>query len=108
MITRNTAVAEVITPTTIGVKYHPGHYLQPTGDRTVNGYLMKQAYSEINNNPALVGLQLHIKWADIENDNGTINYTLVRDHLNKLSANNGKKRLIIFLTQPLTIEVMFQ
>lgn len=88
----------IVTGTTKGVKFHPGHYIAPAGgDKSVDGFMMKQAYTEINSTPALVGIQLHLKWAEVELSKGVINEKLITDHLNKLSANNGKKRVILFL-----------
>lgn len=84
----------------VGVKWHPGHYIQPLGDDvTVNGYNMKtKIYPTLEAHPEIVGLQLKLDWIDLEPSKDVINYKLIQDHLDKLkNSGSGKKRLVIYL-----------
>lgn len=88
----------IVTGTTKGVKYHPGHYLNPTGlKKSVDGYIMKETYKEMSSSPVFKGIELQLKWAEVENDDGTLNTGFLDAHLAKLNSYPIKRRLIIFL-----------
>lgn len=90
----------IVTGVTHGVKFHPGHYVQPLGeDKTVNGYNMKmKVYPQMEANPAIAGLQLKLDWIDLEPSKDVVNYKLIQDHLDKLkNFGSKKKRLIIYV-----------
>jgi len=94
----------IVTGTTVGVKFHPGHYLQPLGgDKSVNGFAIKETYADINSSPALVGIQLNLDWIDLEPSKDVINYKLIQDHLDKMKGTGaGTKRLIIYIVTKTT------
>lgn len=95
----NEAASAIVTGSTVGVKWHPGHYYQPMGgDPSVNGYVMKAAYQEMYATPAIAGLQVRFDWAELEKGKDDYDFSLIEGHLQKLSTTGNKdKRLIIFL-----------
>lgn len=90
-----------LTPSTAsaGVKFHPGHYIQPQGgDQSVNGFTMKAAYNEMEKNPAFVGVQIRLDWAQLETSKDNYNFSIIDGHLNKLANSGSKnKRLVVFI-----------
>lgn len=92
--------AGVLTPGTVGVKWNPGHYLAIPGgvDESVDAYLIKEAYKEMNSNPGIVGLQLRFRWSDLEKERGAYDFKIIDDHLKMVSTTGNKsKRIFIIL-----------
>lgn len=91
-------------------KFHPGHYIQPLGgDKTVDGYLMKQDYTIMESSPVFVGLQIPLKWADLESSKGVYTFKIIEDHLAKMKNTGSKKKrlAILFLTRTTNLDDPF-
>lgn len=100
MFVMEDAKAGTLPVGTVGVKWHPGHYLAVPGgvDESVNSYIMKTAYNEMNNTPGIVGLQLRFRWAELEKSKDQYDFRIIDDHLNKLSTTGSRnKRIFIIL-----------
>lgn len=87
----------IITGTTVGVKWYPGHYYHVTaGDPSVDGYTMKEAYKEMNAaSSGITGIQLRLNWKELEPTKDGYNFDIIDGHLAKLSST--KKRLFLFI-----------
>jgi len=100
VLTLEIAKAGVLATGTVGVKWHPGHYLALPGgiNESVDSYIVKEAYKEMNNTPGIVGLQLRFRWSDLEKAKDTYDFSIIDAHLNKLSTTGSKtKRIFIIL-----------
>ncbi len=94
----DTAALAPLPPGTVGTKWHPGHYVQPMGgDRSVNGWVMKQTYAEMKTTPAIVGLQLRFRWSELETAKNVYDFSIIDGHLAKL-ATMGNKRVMVVLS----------
>jgi len=80
--------------TSSSVKWHPGHYYTIIGDKNSSSY-MKAVYNDLKNTPALRGVQIRYKWAELETSYGVYNFTSIDKRLAELAAQN--KRLVIML-----------
>jgi len=77
------------------VKWHPGHYYILTHkQKSVDSY-MQTIYSELQNTPALLGIQARFSWSELETAKGVYNFALIDKLLAQLSSR--KKRLFIFI-----------
>jgi hypothetical protein len=77
------------------VKWHPGHYYTLVGSGKNNPAYLEQVYSELNDTPALRGIQVRYSWAELETSYGVYNFTSIEKRLSELAAKN--KRLMILL-----------
>lgn len=82
-------------PVNTPVKWHPGHYytLMSTGKNDLKH--LKQIYRELEETPALRGVQIRYEWAELESAEGVYNFTSIDQRLAELAAQ--KKRLIVLL-----------
>ena len=77
------------------VKWHPGHYYQILDWGKNNPTHLEQVYREIQETPALRGVQIRYSWAELEKEWGVYDFTSIDQRLAELAAQ--KKRLIILL-----------
>jgi len=85
---------------TVGVKWHPGHYLALPGgiDESVDSYFVKEAYNDMNNTKGIEGLQLRFRWSDLEKTKDVYDFSIIENHLTKVSTTGNKlKRIFIIL-----------
>lgn len=76
------------------VKWHPGHYYTLMGGKNNPQYL-SQVYRELENTPALRGVQIRYEWIDLEPSEGAYDFSQIEQRLRELSER--KKRLIVLL-----------
>lgn len=82
----------------VGVKWHPGHYIEPQGsNKSISGSTMISAYNEMEANPAFKGIQVRLHWGNIETSKDVYNFTLLDQHLNKLATTGSKKKRLVLL-----------
>ncbi|AEJ01617.1 hypothetical protein Nit79A3_1809 [Nitrosomonas sp. Is79A3] len=86
--------AHAVGATSNSVKWHPGHYYTILSDKNNSTY-MAQIYSELENTPALRGVQIRYSWAELETSYGVYDFTSIDKRLAELAARN--KRLVILL-----------
>jgi len=87
----------IITGTTIGVKWYPGHYYHVmSGDPSVDSFNMKAAYTEMNTaSSSIAGIQLRLSWKQLEPTKDGYDFHIIDGHLAKLIST--KKRLFLFI-----------
>ncbi|WP_394808852.1 glycoside hydrolase [Nitrosomonas sp.] len=77
------------------VKWHPGHYYTLVGSGKNNPAYLEQVYSELNDTPALRGIQVRYSWVELEKSFGVYDFSFIEKRLSELAAQN--KRLMILL-----------
>jgi hypothetical protein len=85
----------VVYGTPGSVKWHPGHYYTLVSWGKNDPAYLAQVYSELNDTPALRGIQVRYSWAELETSYGVYNFTSIKKRLSELAAQN--KRLMILL-----------
>lgn len=81
--------------TSSSVKWHPGHYYTIMSWGKNDPTYLAQVYSEMDNTPALRGIQIRFNWAELETSYGVYNFTSIDKRLSELATKN--KRLMILL-----------
>lgn len=81
--------------TSSSVKWHPGHYYSIMSGSKNDPTYLAQVYSELDDTPALRGMQVRFNWAELETSYGVYNFTTIDKRLSELAAKN--KRLMILL-----------
>ncbi|WP_394809618.1 glycoside hydrolase [Nitrosomonas sp.] len=89
-----TAHAVVVEPPG-SIKWHPGHYYTLVGSGKNNPAYLEQVYSELNDTPALRGIQVRYSWVELEKSYGVYDFSSIEERLSELAAQN--KRLMILL-----------
>ncbi len=85
----------VLAATVNPVKWHPGHYMMlvnPGKDKT---QYMQKVYTELNETPALRGVAMRYRWAELEKSKGVYDFSSIDRHLQELATR--KKRLVILI-----------
>ncbi len=77
------------------VKWHPGHYYTILSWGKNDPTYLAQVYSELDETPALRGMQVRYNWAELETSYGIYDFTSIDKRLSELAAKN--KRLMILL-----------
>lgn len=95
LILSGAAYANSNFPVAGSVKWHPGHYYTVMSNRSKDSKYLKQVYRELKETPALRGIQIRYKWAELEPEEGRYNFASIDQHLAELAAQ--QKRLIILL-----------
>ncbi|HQY22983.1 MAG TPA: glycoside hydrolase [Gammaproteobacteria bacterium] len=81
--------------TSSSVKWHPGHYYSIMSGKKNNPAYLTQVYSELDDTPALRGVQIRYSWTELETSYGVYDFSSIDNRLAELAAKN--KRLIILL-----------
>jgi hypothetical protein len=76
-----------------GVKWHPGHYYTILTYGKDKSSYMSQVYKELQNTPALRGIQIRYTWAELEKSPGVYNFASIDRQLEELKKRG--KRLVI-------------
>ncbi len=77
------------------VKWHPGHYYGILNKRKDEPRYLKNVYRELKETPALRGVHIGYRWAELESKKGDYDFTSIDKRLAELAKQ--KKRLIIRL-----------
>ena len=77
------------------VKWHPGHYYAIMEWGKNDPRYLAQVYREIQETPALRGVQIRYNWTELEQEWGVYDFTSIDQRLAELAA--LRKRLIILL-----------
>ena len=77
------------------VKWHPGHYYAILNWGKNDPTYLAQVYREIQETPALRGIQIRYNWAELEKEWGVYDFTSIDQRLSELAA--LEKRLVILL-----------
>jgi hypothetical protein len=76
-----------------GVKWHPGHYVMfPTGD-SPSQHLIH--IDEIGDEPTIQGVQIRIRWSDVEVSRGVYDFSTIDAYLQRVKAQPTTKRLVV-------------
>ncbi|SOD21070.1 glycoside hydrolase [Nitrosomonas ureae] len=78
---------------TTGVKWNPGHYYTIQNWANDDPIYMAKVYKELQETPALRGMQLRYLWGWLEKSPGVYDFSSIDKHLAKLTKMN--KRLVI-------------
>jgi len=85
--------AAPIPPESTGVKWNPGHYYTIQNWANDDPIYMAKVYKELQETPALRGMQLRYLWGWLEKSPGVYDFSSIDKHLAKLTKMN--KRLVI-------------
>lgn len=82
-------------PAKKSVKWHPGHYVMIVSPGQHSPRHMEQVYGDLKQTPALRGVVIRYKWADLEKREGVYDFSSIDKHLAELTER--KKSLIILM-----------
>ncbi|SEQ20723.1 hypothetical protein [Nitrosomonas ureae] len=77
------------------VKWHPGHYYAILNYGKNSSRYLSQVYKELQETPALRGIQIRYRWAELEQTEDEYNFSSITKRLSELSSMN--KRLVIVI-----------
>ncbi len=77
------------------IKWHPGHYMMLVNPGKDKAHYMQQVYTELNETPALRGVAMRYRWAELEKSKGVYDFSSIDRHLQDLATR--KKRLVILI-----------
>ena len=89
------AIGATIPVVTTPVKWHPGHYYAIMDHGKNSPAYLSQVYSELQQTPALRGIQIRYSWRELEGEEGEYDFSSIAKRLSELSAMN--KRLVIVI-----------
>lgn len=89
------AVGATTPVVTNGVKWHPGHYYAIMNHGKDSSAYLSKVYKELQETPALRGIQISYSWPELEGAEGEYNFSSIAKRLSELSAIN--KRLVIVI-----------
>jgi hypothetical protein len=76
-----------------GIKWHPGHYVMfGTED---SKWQVLQNIQEIGDEPSIKGVQVRIRWYDLETSRGVYDFSKIDAYLAKLRAQPTRKQLVV-------------
>jgi hypothetical protein len=75
------------------MKWHPGHYVMLATEDSLTAHLRN--INEIGNEPSIKGIQLRIRWPDIETSRGVYDFSKIDAVLRRLKAQPTDKRLVV-------------
>ncbi|MCC7091138.1 MAG: glycoside hydrolase, partial [Nitrosomonas sp.] len=80
---------------TNSVKWHPGHYYTILNYGKNSSRYLSQIYEELKRTPALRGIQVNYRWAELEQAEDEYDFSSIAQRLSELSS--MKKRLVILI-----------
>ncbi len=78
------------------VEWHPGHYYAILSNRKDEAKYLDKVYRELRETPALRGIQVRYRWAELETEKGVYDFTSIDNHLAMLAEQGD--HLVIMLT----------
>ena len=76
-----------------GIKWHPGHYVMlSTGDSRAS---ILNSIEEIGDEPAIAGVQVRVRWADLESSKGVYDFSDLDAYLAKVKSRPTRKQLVV-------------
>lgn len=77
------------------IKWHPGHYYTILNYGKNSSQYLSLIYDELQKTPALRGIQVNYRWAELEHAEGEYDFSSITQRLSELSS--IKKRLVIVI-----------
>ncbi len=81
------------------IKWHPGHYMMlvnPGKDKT---QYMQKVYTELNETPALRGVAMRYRWAELEKSKGVYDFSSIDRHLQDLATRLAQEHKVAISVQ---------
>lgn len=75
------------------MKWYPGHYVMFATEDSLSSHLRN--INEIGDEPAIRGVQLRIRWSDLEKSRGVYDFSKIDAVLARLKAQPTDKRLVV-------------
>ncbi|HJR71857.1 MAG TPA: hypothetical protein VKA43_17565 [Gammaproteobacteria bacterium] len=76
-----------------GIKWHPGHYVMFGTDDSK--WQVLQNIQEIGDEPSIKGVQVRMRWHDLETSKGVYDFSAIDAYLAKLRAQPTRKQLVV-------------
>ena len=76
-----------------GVKWHPGHYVM-LGTENSRALVLRRI-DEIGREPAIRGVQVRVRWHDLEKQKGVYDFSMIDAYLARLKAQPTRKQLVV-------------
>ncbi len=87
---------------TNSVKWNPGHYYTILNYGKNSSRYLSQIYQELQETPALRGIQVNYRWAELEQAEGEYDFSSITQRLSELSS--MKKRLVIVIDSKTSLD----
>ncbi len=81
------------------VKWHPGHYYGILTAKKNDARYLNMVYDELKETPALRGIIIRYRWVELEPKKGDYDFTSIDQRLAELSAQQGKRLIIMVETK---------
>ncbi len=76
-----------------GIKWHPGHYVQ-FGAEDSEAQILRNI-DAVGNESAIAGVQVKIRWVDLEKSKGVYDFSAIDAYLKRVKAQPTRKQLVV-------------